>query len=370
MAQAQVIVLALNHVYLSMILIKHKQTAVDPDSEPKILVIGPSWVGDMMMAQALFIALKQQQPKATIDVLALGWCRPILARMPQVNRTIAMPLGHGKFDLKGRKALGVSLRHEGYDQAIVLPNSWKSALIPWFANIPLRTGWKGEARYFLLNDLRKLNKTTLPMMVQRYVALAYPRASAERAALDHCPLPALQVDSRLLPALAEKFKLSRQPMLAICPGAEFGPAKQWPIDYYADLAKQFVDKGWQVAIMGSPSDGETGEAIASRVGSGSIVNLCGKTSLEEAIDILSMAEKVVSNDSGLMHIASALNRPLIALYGPTSADFTPPLCRDARILSVKVDCGPCFQRLCPEGHQKCMTQLGVDTVINELDAIG
>lgn len=349
---------------------KLKQTAADSSSASKILVVGPSWVGDMMMAQALFIALKQQQPGAIIDVLALGWCRPILARMPQVNRTIPMPLGHGKFDLKGRKALGVSLRDEHYDQAIVLPNSWKSALIPWFASIPVRTGWKGEARYFLLNDLRKLNKTTLPMMVQRYIALAYPRAIAEREALGHCPLPALQVDPRQLPALAEKFKLSRQPMLAICPGAEFGPAKQWPVGYYADLARQFIDKGWQVAIMGSPSDAETGEDVASSVDSEAIVNLCGKTSLEEAIDILSMAEKVVSNDSGLMHIASALNRPLVALYGPTSPEFTPPLCRDARILSVKVECGPCFQRQCPHGHQKCMTQLSVDTVINELDTIG
>ena len=147
----------------------------------RVLVIGPSWVGDMVMSQSLYKAIKQQYPDASIDVMAPGWCAPILARMPEVNRSIDMPLGHGEFALGKRYQLGKSLAQQHYDHAYVLPNSAKSALIPWFAGIPTRTGWKGEMRYGLLNDLRP-NKKAFQYMVERYVALAYPRAAMQSSA--------------------------------------------------------------------------------------------------------------------------------------------------------------------------------------------
>jgi heptosyltransferase-2 len=328
---------------------------------PKILVIGPSWVGDMVMAQSLFMALKQRQPEAIIDVLAPAWSRPIIERMPEVNRAIDMPLGHGRLDLKARKALGHQLANEEYTQSITLPNSWKSALIPWFANIPIRTGWKGEARYFLLNDLRVLNKKRLPLMVQRFVDLAYDKKrnnNNEQAELHHCPTPKLISNKENLPSLLNKFGLdTEKPLLILCPGAEFGPAKQWPANYYSEIANVMIGKGWQVWIMGSQADNEIAENIKEHTEQEHIINLCGKTTLEEAIDMMATAKHVVSNDSGLMHIASALDKPLTALYGPTSPKFTPPLSAKASIIAREIDCGPCFQRQCPEGHHKCMKEL-------------
>jgi heptosyltransferase-2 len=336
----------------------------------KILIIGPSWVGDMVMAQSLFICIKEQHPNAIIDVLAPSWSRPIIERMPEVNRAIDMPLGHGLFKLGMRRDLGHKLRKERYDQAFVLPNSWKSALIPWFANIPLRTGWKGEMRYGLLNDCRSLDKQTLPFMVERFVALAYPTRDIEKANIQRCPIPALQANAGNIPALLKKFSLHQnQPILTLCPGAEFGPSKQWPATHYAATAKRMIEEGYQVWIMGSPAD----EAIAlaihqalSKEQRSHLTRLSGKTSLEEAIDLLSIANYVVSNDSGLMHIASALNKPLVAVYGSTSPEFTPPLSANAETLSIPVDCGPCFKRECPEKHHKCLQELHPEKILKIL----
>jgi heptosyltransferase-2 len=290
----------------------------------KILIVGPSWVGDMVMAQSLFIALKALRPDAIIDVLSLASTAALLKRMPEVNQTIAMPISHGIFGLKMRLKIGRSLRASKYNQAIVLPNSWKSALIPWFAKIPIRTGWKGEARYGLLNDLRILNKTFLPLMVQRFVSLAYSAKQAHIA--PSYPFPKMiaeQVNSNL-PSLQAKQK-----RLILCPGAEFGPAKQWPASSYAEVAEPLLARGWQVLILGSQADNETGVALVNAVSAeqqSEVHNLCGKTQLEDAIDLLATADAVVSNDSGLMHITAALQTPLVAIYGPTSPNFTPP-CR-------------------------------------------
>lgn len=339
----------------------------------KILVIGPSWVGDMVMAQSLFIVLKQQHPEAIIDVLAPAWSRPIIERMPEINNAIDMPLGHGHFGFQDRRKLGHQLRKEDYDQAIILPNSWKSALIPWFANIPVRTGWVGEARYFLLNDWRKLNKQQLPMMVQRFIALAHDKndsGNPSKTSLDHCPPPRLSIDPKYLPGLLSKLELhQKKPILILCPGAEFGPAKQWPADHYRTIAATMMEQGWQVWVMGSKADHSIAEEITESIASSDIVNLCGQTTLEEAIDLIAAGDHVVSNDSGLMHIASALNKPLTALYGATSPKFTPPLSANATIIATDIECGPCFQRHCPEGHHKCMKELTPQQVLKTLEKV-
>ena len=327
----------------------------------KILIVGPSWVGDMVMAQSLFIALKALRPDAIIDVLSLASTAALLKRMPEVNQTIAMPISHGIFGLKMRLKIGRSLRASKYNQAIVLPNSWKSALIPWFARIPIRTGWKGEARYGLLNDLRILNKSFLPLMVQRFVSLAYSAKQAHIA--PSYPFPKMiaeQVNSNL-PSLQAKQK-----RLILCPGAEFGSAKQWPASSYAEVAEHLLARGWQVLILGSQADIETGVALVNAVSAeqqSKVHNLCGKTQLEDAIDLLATADAVVSNDSGLMHITAALQTPLVAIYGPTSPNFTPPLSNNAQLVQLEVECGPCFQRTCPEQHHKCMKEISGAMVI-------
>jgi len=336
-----------------------------PTTINKILIIGPSWIGDMVMAQSLFIALKADNPTVVIDVLALAWTKPLLDRMPEVNQAIEMPISHGVFGWGMRKKLGRELRQHNYDQAIVLPNSWKSALIPWFAKIPLRTGWRGEMRYGLLNDIRILDKLALPMMVQRYVSLAYPSSQSHVAPSYPAPsMVAKKSISTLVPNLE-----SNQKRLILCPGAEFGPAKQWPAKSYAEVATQLLEQGWQVLILGSKADKTIADEIISEIPSqfkDRTFNLCGETELQEAIDLLATATAVVSNDSGLMHITAALQTPLIAVYGPTSPSFTPPLANNAYIEQIDVDCGPCFQRICPEGHHKCLRNISSQTISNKI----
>jgi len=339
-----------------------------PQTITKILIIGPSWIGDMVMAQSLFKALKEKNPNVSIDVLALAWTKPLLERMPEVNKAIPMPISHGVFGWNMRKQIGHGLRKEHYDQAIVLPNSWKSALIPWFANIPIRTGWRGEMRFGLLNDIRTLDKETVPMMVQRYVSLAYPKSQAHIAPPYPIPLMVGEV-------VSPEFQIEQdeeQSRLIFCPGAEFGPAKQWPSTHFADLASTYLEQGWQLLILGSEADKNISEEIIKAIPSKyqtAIFNLCGKTKLSDAIDLLGTADLIVSNDSGLMHVSAALQKNLTAIYGPTSPNFTPPLASNSHIVQLDVECGPCFQKTCPKGHHKCMLDLTSDIVIKQTKKI-
>lgn len=334
-----------------------------------ILIIGPSWVGDMVMAQTLLQCLKQCHPGCAIDVLAPEWSRPILERMPEVRQALSFPLGHGALELATRRRIGKSLAGQ-YDQAILLPNSLKSALVPFFAGIPKRTGWKGELRYGLLNDIRILDKERYPLMIERFMALAFePGAELPKP----YPRPALQIDAQSRDAALAAFGLSLdRPVLALCPGAEFGEAKRWPSEHYAKVAELKVRAGWQVWIFGSKNDHPVGEDIRSRLIPGlreESVNLAGETSLAEAIDLLSCASAVVSNDSGLMHVAAALNRPLVAVYGSTSPGFTPPLAEQVEIVRLGLECSPCFDRTCRFGHYNCLGQLKPRLVSEALDRL-
>ena len=305
-----------------------------------ILIIGPSWVGDMMMSHSLYQQLKIQYPNCNIDVMAPNWCKSLLARMPEVRKAIEMPLGHGAFELGTRYRLGKSLR-EQYDMAIILPNSLKSAFVPFFAKIAHRRGWKGESRYILLNDLRA-NKKDYPMMVQRYVALAFEKDAVPKA--DDIPVlkPYLMVEPAQQAETLKKFEkqtalLGERPIIGFCPGAEFGPAKRWPHYHYSKLAEMLITQGYAVELFGSAKDESVGEEIRQVLPEELrefCVNLAGKTNLNEAVDLIANCTAVVTNDSGLMHIAAAVNRPLIALYGPTSPQYTPPLSDKATIIRL------------------------------------
>ncbi len=330
-----------------------------------LLVVGPSWVGDMVMAQSLFEVLKRQAPERPIDVLAPGWSLPLLERMPQVRAGIEMPLGHGRLALGVRWRLGRSLRGR-YLKAIVLPNSWKSAVVPWAARIPVRTGWRGEMRYGLLNDLRRLDPSRLTMTVQRFVALA----EAPGAPLPPIPPPRLEVPPRGPAAALAAHGLEKPRdvrLLALCPGAEYGPAKRWPEWKYGELAHEFMKKGWQVWLFGSEKDRPVCDNVQAIAGGG--VNLAGRTTLAEAVDLLSLADAVVSNDSGLMHVAAALDRPLVAIYGSSDPGFTPPLNARHRILSLGLACSPCFERECPLGHLRCLREIAVADVAAALESM-
>lgn len=335
----------------------------------RILIVGPSWVGDMVMAQTLFACLKRRHPDCRIDVLAPDWSRPLLERMPEVSEALSLPLGHGAFELATRRRLGRALKGR-YDQAILLPNSLKSALIPFFAGIRTRTGWRGEMRYGLLNDLRTLDKQRYPLMIERFMALAYP-PGAELP--QPYPQPSLRIEAASRDAALDAFGLSLdRPVLALCPGAEFGEAKRWPSEHYAKVAELKVRAGWQVWLFGSKNDHPVGEAIRSRLIPGlreEVTNLAGQTSLAQAIDLLSCAGAVVSNDSGLMHVAAALDRPLVAVYGSTSPLFTPPLASQVEIVRLGLDCSPCFDRTCRFGHYDCLRQLKPRPVMDALERL-
>lgn len=330
----------------------------------KILVIGPSWVGDMVMAQSLFMVLKNNDPECQIDVLAPAWSFPLLERMPEVSKAIAMPLNHGQFGLNKRIQLGKSLRSAQYDQAIVLPNSWKSALIPFFANIPLRTGYIGEMRWGLLNDARKLDKQILTMTVQRFVSLGLPINAKQPP--DY-PIPKLKIDENNQQSVSEKFQLNLPgKVLALCPGAEYGPAKRWPAGYYAEIALEKIKQGWQVWLFGSEKD----SAVAGKINNKAkyqCINFTGQTNMAEAVDLMSLAEVVVTNDSGLMHVAAALNKKIVAIYGSSDPGFTPPLNAAAKVIDLKLDCAPCFKRECPLGHTHCLTKVSPQQVLAQID---
>lgn len=319
------------------------------------------------MAQVLFQLLHSENPGCVLHVLAPAWSKALLSRMPEVTKSITAPFGHGQLALRERYRLAKQLRVERYDQAIVLPNSLKSALIPWLALIPKRTGWRGEYRFGLLNDMRRLDVKRYPQMVRRYATLAF----TEKACMpDQLPNPVLQIQADQVCLALEKQVLERteKPILALCPGAEFGPSKCWPAKHYAEVARQKLAEGWAVWIFGSPNDCSIAEEIQQATDH-RCINLAGKTSLPEAIDLLSLAAMVVTNDSGLMHIAAALGRPVIALYGPTSSVFTPPLSEKAVILQQKLDCQPCRQRNCPLQHHNCMQLLMPKMVLNTIDSL-
>ncbi len=329
-----------------------------------ILVVGPSWVGDMVMAQSLFQVLRNQQPECSITVLAPSWSVPVLARMPQVDANVEIPVGHGKLGLADRWRLGRQLRGR-YDQAIVLPGSFKSALVPWLAGIKRRTGFIGEQRYGLLNDIRRLDPASLPLNVQRFVALAL-ESDSKPMGLDQIPLPQLKVEKENSASASEKFGLeSGSPLLALCPGAEYGPAKQWPPEHFSEVAAVCISRGWQVMIMGSEKDRKIAAEI-SNTASGCL-DLTGRTSLGDAIDLMSLASQVVTNDSGLMHVAAAVGCHVIALYGSSTDTFTPPLTKHTHKLSLDLPCRPCFKRICPLHHLDCLKKLKPGEVISILE---
>jgi len=325
----------------------------------KILVVAPSWVGDAMLAQPMLARLKQVHPGCHIDMFAPSWTEALFRQMPEVHDVITNPFPHGELQLGARMRIGKQLKANQYDQAIVLPNSFKSALVPYFAKIPIRTGFVGEMRQLLLTDARKLNKKELPLMVERFAQLAEPpNFPLERP----FPAPKLHVGEAQKQRVLQRLNLTLdKPVAVFCPGAEYGPAKRWPIPYFAELAQSLRARGYAVWIIGSPNDKEIGDKIVA-LGNQYCRNLCGETDLADAIALLSCTALVVSNDSGLMHLTAALDKPMLALFGSSSPDFTPPLSDQAQIIKLDLPCSPCFKRECPLGHFKCMRDLDPDAV--------
>lgn len=337
-------------------------TEVEAATGERILIVGPSWVGDMVMAQSLLMTLKSRDPSAYIGVVAPAWSLPILERMQEVDEAIALEVGHGEFGWGSRRRLAAMLRGR-FDRAIVLPRSWKSALVPFLARIPKRTGFTGEQRLVLLNERRELDKTVLDQTVKRFVSLGVSPDVAKRGDFS-LPTPRLRGDPANQARLLEELALGERPAIAMMPGAEYGPAKQWPLAYFHTLAEALVEHGFEVWVMGGPKDKADGEIIAQ--GLAHVHNLCGRTLLADAVDLLAACRQAVTNDSGLMHVAAAAGTHIQAIYGSSSPAYTPPLTRKAKVHYLALDCSPCFQRVCPLGHTNCLNQLMPERLLSAI----
>lgn len=329
----------------------------------RILIVAPSWVGDAILTEPLVALLRDPYEDPIVDVLVPPWCAPVYARMRGIRRIVETPFAHGKLDIGARKRLASELRREGYTRAFVLPNSWKSALVPFLAGIPKRVGYTGEARWGLLTDARKLDKKAMPRLVDRFAALAVPRGGL--VPMPPAPVLVPNVRNRADAMRALRLKTDR-PVVILCPGAEYGPAKRWPPNQFAELAALFLHDGLQVWIVGSPNDKMAADAVLNSLGENvhKVRDLTGRTDLGTAIDMLSSASLVVSNDSGLMHAAAAVGAPLVALFGSSSPVYTPPLSPTSQVARIDIACSPCFKRECPLGHFKCMRELKPPFVYN------
>ena len=331
---------------------------------PRILVISPNWIGDAVMAQPLLQRLRALHPDWPIDVLAPPAVAPVWRQMREVDEVLQTPFRHGPLQLRERWRYARLLKARGYAEAYVLPNTLKYALIPWLAGIRRRVGYKGESRYGLINVMHHDEVPPRPM-VPFYAALA----NAPDAPLAPAPKPALQVTPEQVATACAKAGLApERPLVVFAPGAEFGSAKRWPPAHFAALAQAIVEQvpRAQVALLGSPKDrpvcDEILAAVAGTPAAAAVLNIAGQTSLAEAVALIGHSDAVVSNDSGLLHVASSLDRPVVAIYGPTDPDHAPPFSTVAAALSLRLDCSPCRQRECPLGHHDCMRKLDAGTV--------
>lgn len=328
---------------------------------PRLLVIAPAWVGDMVMAQSLFKLLREREG-ADIDVVGPPWSVPLAGRMPEVGEVIPLEVRHGEAGILPRWHLGRVLRARAYDRAIVLPRSFKSALVPWFARVPVRTGFAAELRRPLLTDPRVLDRRRLDQTVKRFVALGLRKDEPLPEAL---PSPALRADPMRQAELRAMHGLDERSAVAMMPGAAYGPAKQWPVEHFGALASMLVQRGAQVWVMGSAGERALGEAIRTAAGAG-VRNLCGITSLADAVDLLALCRAAVSNDSGLMHVAAASGTHVVAIYGSSTPVFTPPLTSRRTVLYQGLDCSPCFERRCPLKHLACLRGIAPEAVLDGL----
>ncbi|WP_018181750.1 lipopolysaccharide heptosyltransferase II [Kaistia granuli] len=336
--------------------------ATDPSSP--ILLVGPSWVGDMVMAASLVAALRRRYPGRPVDVLAPPASLPIAGLIEGVRNLIPLGFGHGQFGLSGRWKIGRSLKSAGYGTAIVLPRAFKAAIPSFAARIPERIGYAAEGRSLLLTDARNDSARKTARTIDRFVALAGPAGQPPAS-----PRPRLQQPDVNIAALITKFGLSDgKPVLGLCPGAEYGPAKQWPAAKFAALARLAQEAGYAVRLFGGPKDKAISAEIA-RLAGVPVEDISGRTSLVEAAALLGRCDAVVSNDSGLMHVAGALDRPLVVVYGSSSEKMTPPTAPNAEVVSIELSCRPCFKRECPLGTLACLEGIDAQRVFSAVERV-
>jgi heptosyltransferase-2 len=325
------------------------------DDTSRILVIAPNWIGDAVMAEPLLRSLKALYPSRPIDIQSPALLSPVWRAMPQVDTVLETSFRHGSLQLKARWRLARQLCKRGYGDVYILPNTLKSALVPWLAGIPRRVGYVGEKRYGLLNVIHHDDCLAPRGMVAFYAALALPPA---KLAPSDLPRPRLTVSvDESERTMRDLGLMPQSPLVVFAPGAEFGSAKRWPAAYFGQLAElvRQASPQAQIVLLGSAKD----QPVAAEVvqWAPQVISLAGSTSLAQAMALIARADAVVSNDSGLLHVASAFNRPVVAMYGSTNPDYAPPFSDVAKSIYLNLSCSPCRQRECPLGHHKCMRDM-------------
>ena len=335
----------------------------------RILIIAPNWIGDAVMSQPLLAALKVIYPQSQIDVLASPWVAPIYRACTEVHQVIEARLEHKQLQWGLRKQLARQLELNQYDACFVLPNSFKSALIPWLANIPLRIGYRGEMRFGLINfALDNPSKTNRPPMANHYLALCNVISHSKDIDSDQSADPQLNISTIAKQSVSNKLQaaaIENKSIYVLCPGAEYGVTKRWPTEHFATLAQQLITNNADahVILLGSKGDYTLGEGIRAQANDDpKIYNWCGDTSLDEAIALIGMSKALVSNDSGLMHIGAALKVPQVAIFGSSDPHHTPPLSAKAKVIYLNLPCSPCHKRECPLGHLKCLKDISPENV--------
>ncbi|QWE14347.1 lipopolysaccharide heptosyltransferase II [Polynucleobacter sp. AP-Sving-400A-A2] len=341
----------------------------------RILIIAPNWIGDAVMSQPLLAHLKAIYPQSQIDVLASPWVAPIYRACSEVHQVIEARLEHKQLQWSLRKKLAKQLELNQYTTCFVLPNSLKSALIPWLANIPFRIGYRGEMRFGLINlDLDNPSKVNRPPMANHYLALANSLEHSQEIDTNKPADPKLNISPAAKASINSKLRaavINENLVYVLCPGAEYGTTKRWPAEHFAALAQQLIasEPDVHVILLSGKDDQALGESIRTQAKNDSqIHNWCGKTSLDEAIALIGMSKALVSNDSGLMHIGAALKVPQVAIFGSSDPHHTPPLSDKAKVLWLNLACSPCHKRECPLGHLKCLKDILPATVLDAIQS--
>jgi len=329
-----------------------------------ILIIAPNWIGDAVMTQPLLAALKTQYPDSKIDVLASTWVAPIYRACSEVHEIIEAKFEHKQLQWGLRRQLAKKLSTKKYQSCFILPNSFKSALIPWLANIPFRIGYRGELRFGFINlALENPSKVNRPPMVEHYLALSQLLNEEAIPTSQQVLTPQLNVSSAANQSIQAKLQncnIDPAHIYVMCPGAEYGPTKRWPTSHFAQLAQRVINENpnTQIILLGSKGDHALAQEIQSYAKQEPrIHNWCGYTSLDEAIALIGMSKVVISNDSGLMHIAAALKTPQVAIFGSSDPAHTPPLSNKVKVIWLNLLCSPCHKRECPLGHLKCLNDI-------------
>ncbi|MDY6905975.1 MAG: lipopolysaccharide heptosyltransferase II [Thermodesulfobacteriota bacterium] len=339
-----------------------QRTALQPEAVRRLLVRSANWIGDAVMSTPAVNAIRQAFSNAEITMLAKPLVVPVFENSPHVDQMVVYDDAGRHSDLAGKFRLAGDLRQAGYDAALLLQNAFEAAFITTIARIPVRIGYTTDGRRLLLTHPVKNPKFYKQGHHADYY-LGILRGLGIDAVNNGLELVIGDANRQKAQAVLSEHGLADRPLLGLSPGATFGPAKQWHPERYAAVADQLCKEGdWRVVLLGGPGDRAISEAIAGHMAAPA-VNLCGRTGVGEAMALIETCGLFITNDSGLMHVAAALDVPLVAVFGSTDPVATGPLGKNSRIVRTEVVCSPCLKSQCPEGHFRCMAEVSVDMVV-------